>query len=303
MDISYRQLVAFLAVANLRSFTAAAKVMHLTQGGVSALIKELEERSGVKLFDRTSHAVGLSTAGEDFLPYAQRAVEHFRAAERYTADLRNHRAGQVRVAGAPLIACTLLPRMIAAFSQAHPSIRVLPVDVAMSELQGMVTRGDADLGLGPERGLDVDIAGSTLFTTPVSVVCPPDHPFNGRRVTWSELHREPIIIVGPEMIDRIALEFDDGQFTVSLVVNHISTALGLVAVGRGVVLAGPFVSQLASAYGLTISPLVDPVLNRNMMIYEHADRWASPAAVIFKDFLRQYVRDNDPNVADPNVAR
>lgn len=302
MDISCRQLKAFLTVANLRSFTAAAKVMHITQGGVSALIRELEDRSGVKLFDRTSHSVRLSKAGEDFLPYARRAVEHFRAAERYTADLREQRAGQVRVAGAPLIACTLLPRMMAAFACASPMIRVHLVDVPMGELQNMVSRGDADLGLGPERNLDPDIVSSTLFTTPVSVICPPDHRFRGRHVSWEELRREPVIVVGQEMIDHIAYEFGGASFAVSQVVNHVSTALGLAAVGNGVVLAGPFISQLASAYGLIICPLEAPVLNRKMMIYEQETRTSSPAAAAFKAFLQQYVRDTDPNQVVPRCA-
>lgn len=295
MDISVRQLVAFLTVANLRSFTATAKVMHLTQSGVSALIRELEERSGVKLFDRTSHSVRLSRAGEDFLPYAQRAVEHVRAAERCTADLRDHRAGQVRVAGAPLIACTLLPKMMSAFALAHPTVRVQLVDVPMSDLQTMVARSDVDLGLGPERGFDADVSGAPLFTTPVSVICPPGHRFAGRVATWREVRDEPVIVVGQEMIDHIAFEFGGARFTVALVVNHISTALGLAAVGRGVVLAGPFVAQLASAYGLVIRPLTEPVLNRKMMIYRHGTRALSPAAEIFERFLIRYVRDNDPN--------
>ena len=97
------------------------------------------------------------------------------------------------------------------------------------------------------------------------------------------------------MIDHIAFEFGGARFTVSLVVNHISTALGLAAVGRGVVLAGPFIAQLASAYGLVIRPLTEPVLNRKMMIYRHGTRALSPAAELFERFLIRYVRDNDPN--------
>ncbi|MDC7786887.1 LysR substrate-binding domain-containing protein [Rhodoplanes sp. TEM] len=294
MNISYRQLVAFLTVVNLQSFTAAAGVLHLTQGAVSALIKELEDQSGFKLFDRTSRSVRLSSAGEEFLPYALRAVEHFRAAQRFCEDLREHRSGQVRVAGAPLIACTLLPRMISAFSQSYPNVTVTPIDVPMAELQARVRRGDADFGLGPQRGIDPELTADTLFTTPVSVVCRPDHPCNGRTTTWKELQRLPVITVGQEHMDYHAMEFGS-SFTVSLLVNHVATALGLAAVGRGLVLSGPYVSQLASAYGLVVCPLVEPVLHRKMMIYEHASRDLSPAAAAFKQFLKDYVGANDPN--------
>lgn len=296
MDILYRQLVAFLAVANLRSFTAAAQVMHLTQGAVSVLIKELEERTGVQLFDRTSRSVKLSRAGEDFSPYARRAVEHLRSAQQFAADMRDHRVGLVRVVGAPLITCTLLPRMLSIFSDVQPAISVSLVDAPMSDLQSIISRGDADIGLGPERKLDIDVIATPLFATPVSVVCHPDHRFaeNGG-TTWAELRNEPIIIVGEEMIHHIGLEFGDARFTIAQIVNHITTALALAAVGKGVVLAGTFVSQLSRAYGLAVCPLTNPTLRRQMMIYRHKAHSVSPAVTSFIDFLNQHVREKDPN--------
>lgn len=297
MDLSFRQLNAFLTVANVGSFTGAAQVMHLTQGAVSMLVKELETVTGLRLFDRTSRRVRLSPVGEDFLPHARRVVEDMIHAGQFAWDLRTLRTGLVRVSAAPLMACTLLPRMIAAFVQEHPHIRVLPVDVPMDQVQQNVANGDADLGLGPDRDLATDIRGETLFTTPVSIICRPGHHFVGRQNTWADLKSEPVIVVGRESIDFIAMDIGvSPPFTVSLVVNHMATAMGMAAVGAGVVLAGPFAAILADSYGLAVCPLVEPVLNRRMVLYTHASRSLSPAAASFKAFLEEYVILKDPNM-------
>lgn len=68
MNLTIRQFRAFLAVADLRSFTAASKYLCITQGAVSGLINEMESQMEVSLFDRTSRVVKLSPDGEKFHP-------------------------------------------------------------------------------------------------------------------------------------------------------------------------------------------------------------------------------------------
>jgi len=79
------------------------------------------------------------------------------------------------------------------------------------------------------------------------------------------------------------------------VVNHMATAMGMAAMGAGVVLAGPFAAILATSYGLTVCPLTEPVLNRRMVLYTHSSRSLSPSARAFKEFLEEYVARKDPN--------
>lgn len=88
MNLTIRQFRAFLAVADLRSFTAASKYLCITQGAVSGLINEMESQMEVSLFDRTSRVVKLSPDGEKFLPAAMRVVEEFQRAENYARDLK-----------------------------------------------------------------------------------------------------------------------------------------------------------------------------------------------------------------------
>lgn len=149
MNLTIRQFRAFLAVADLRSFTAASKYLCITQGAVSGLINEMESQMEVSLFDRTSRVVKLSPDGEKFLPAAMRVVEEFQRAENYARDLKEIKKSLVRVVGAPLIACAFLPKIIHAFKRQHPHTHVQLIDKPMSQLQKSIMLGEADFGIGP----------------------------------------------------------------------------------------------------------------------------------------------------------
>ena len=304
MNITLRQVEAFLTVANLRSFTAAGKSMHITQGAVSGLIRELESHVGVPLFDRTSRMVTLSPDGEKFLPVAQKAFQEFEMTERFAADLKQMRSGVLRIVGAPLMACTLLPLYIARFARVAPDIRVELIDEVPPGVQHSILNGDAMLGFGPQRLLEQDIVSETLFATPVRMISRPDHPLAGRQIEWDDVKKEPLILIGRESISWIASDVGGKtSFTVTHVVSQMSTAFGLVAAGQGIVVAGPFSMLLAKGYGLTCTPVSNPVFTRNMMLYYHKSRKLSVPAILFLSFLREYVAQNPPNtIIDATVA-
>src|SRR2546428_573153 len=71
LNITVRQLEAFIAVAQLEGFTRAAERVHLTQSAVSILIRELERQLRIQLFDRSTRKVQLTEAGKEFLPFAE----------------------------------------------------------------------------------------------------------------------------------------------------------------------------------------------------------------------------------------
>ena len=70
IDFSSRQLRAFVLVARYRSFSRAAAALFITPSGLSLLIRELERQLGVRLFDRTTRQVELTTAGSEMLAVA-----------------------------------------------------------------------------------------------------------------------------------------------------------------------------------------------------------------------------------------
>src|SRR5512146_1724896 len=102
MNITLRQLQAFVAVAGAGGFTGAAEHLHVAQSVVSILVKELEAELGIRLFDRTTRRVELTEAGREFQANAQRLIADLDHAVRQTQDLVERKRGRIAVAAPPL---------------------------------------------------------------------------------------------------------------------------------------------------------------------------------------------------------
>ena len=122
LDITLRQLRAFITVLESGSFSEAAQTMHLSQAALSGLVKELESRLGVRLLDRNTRSVGASVVGAAFEPMARRVLAATEEAVESVTNLKDLRRGLVRVAAPEPLSCSLLPELIAGYSARYPGI-------------------------------------------------------------------------------------------------------------------------------------------------------------------------------------
>lgn len=148
MNFSLRQLRAFIAVAQCASFTKAAEQFHITQAGLSAMVRELEEQLDSRLFERTTRAVRLTPAGQHLLPIAQRTVRELGDAAADLARLGHPGSDRIRIGVTPLIACSVIPEVLKRFHQAEPRARVDVIDLDRAVIQQGVERGELDAGFG-----------------------------------------------------------------------------------------------------------------------------------------------------------
>jgi DNA-binding transcriptional LysR family regulator len=115
-------LQAFVAVADLRSFTRAAATLNRTQFAVSMQIKRLEHRIGVELFQRTKANVNLSSAGEGLLGYARRILM---LNDEAVGRLREHKVeGIVRLGVMDDYGTSIVPPLLASFLAGYPLIHI-----------------------------------------------------------------------------------------------------------------------------------------------------------------------------------
>ncbi len=115
-------LMAFVAVAEQRSFTRAAVLLNRTQSAVSMQIKRLEDRLGVELFNRTKANVDLSSAGEGLLGYARRILSLNEEAVGRLAERKIE--GVVRLGVMDDYGTCIVPPLLASFLTGYPRIRV-----------------------------------------------------------------------------------------------------------------------------------------------------------------------------------
>src|SRR6266702_3626795 len=120
MDVSLRQVRAFVCVAQLKSFTRAATVLHLAQPTLTVQIRSLEDALGVRLLDRTSRSVDLTRVGRELLPVFERILGDLDTALLGVRDLTRQRRGIVRIAILPSVAASTLPDAIRTFRERYP---------------------------------------------------------------------------------------------------------------------------------------------------------------------------------------
>src|SRR2546421_8971856 len=115
-------LSAFLAVAEERSFTRAAKRLTVSTSALSHAIRGLEERIGVRLLARTTRSVAPTDAGEQLIARLRPALGDIQGALDQVSGLRDKPAGRVRLVVSPLAATMVLAPKLGQFARDYPEI-------------------------------------------------------------------------------------------------------------------------------------------------------------------------------------
>lgn len=141
-------LSAFLAVAEARSFTRAAKRLGVSPSALSHSMRGLEERLGVRLLARTTRSVAPTDAGRQLLARLGPALSDVRQGLEEISGLRDRPAGRVRVAVSPLASVLVLAPRLSEFVRAYPDV-VLDITTTLENRVDLVAMGfDAGIRLG-----------------------------------------------------------------------------------------------------------------------------------------------------------
>jgi DNA-binding transcriptional LysR family regulator len=297
MNISLRQLRAFIAVARCGSFTLAAEALHQTQSALSGQIKELEQTLGLRLFDRTTRSIRLSDAGQSLYPQIGKILHDLDGVLEEAGNLKSLRTGSLGIAAPQMMAATLLPRAMAAFTQRWPGIRLRLFDCEVDRIGARVLAGEADIGIGPARKPGSDIVAETLFELPFVAVFPPGHALEASPVVhWSDLLAYPFISLQGEFTERLVSELHEvlhaALRTPDSEVAFMSTALSMVEAGLGVTACLPYAAPAVRRHGLRMSRLIAPEVSRRFCLYTRKDHALSPAAEHFRAFLHEFLADS-----------
>lgn len=294
MNVSLRQLRAFVAVARTGSFTLAAESLHITQSALSGLIKELEQTLGVRVVDRSTRRTRLSDMGRELFPLIEKTLSDLDRVLHAVAERKSLQMGFVRVAAPQLMASTLLPEVIAAYNAAHPGVRVKLVDSVVESIVSRVFSGEVDFGIGPERDPNSDIHAEQIFEGRFMAVFPKDHPLNALgEVSWADLVAYPFISLQGQFTERLMMDLreaaGDINFSPTNEVAFMSTALAMVNAGLGVTACLTYAASLVDLYQLEMRPLVTPIVHRRFFIFTQNCRSLTPAAESFRAFVIRYL--------------
>lgn len=260
MNVTFRQLNAFISVARHKSFTKAADELHLTQSSLSGLIKEMERQLDITLFDRTTRQLHLSEAGERLLPYALKVLDDMRLFNSEIYDLKDFHQGKVRVASSQQLAATIMPELIKEFKKKHPDVQVSLIDCGIAEVMERVQLLDADIGIGPEYPFSTDIMASELFSSPFYLIVRHDHLLaDYQELDWNDIPQGELLTLQSAFAEQIrnAIPPDIGEriFRADYEVNFLSTALGMTKMGLGITLALTYAKTWVEQHNLVMIPI------------------------------------------------
>ncbi len=296
MHVTLRQLQAFVAVVRTGSFSEAALAMHLSQAALSGLIRELEQRVGVRLLDRTTRSVSPSVVGEAFDPMARRVLAALDEALASLSNLKELRRGVVRLAAPEPLSCTLLPELIASYTGRHAGIDVRFEDVPIELVLSGLHEGSADVGYGPAGSVrDEAIEAHLLWADPLWVALAPGDPLaRGEAVRWKDLRDVPVINYMPNFAANVLSQVPARSQPRQLAAVHrVNTALAMLQVNRGAVVCPLMTEPLVRGFGLAFVPLLQPQVNWQVAMFVRRGPAASPAVESFLRHAREFTRGRD----------
>jgi LysR family transcriptional regulator, carnitine catabolism transcriptional activator len=303
-----RQVRAFLAVARLRSFVRAANELHVSQPALTVQVQQLERTLGVKLLERNNRNVALTQAGEDILIPLERLLIDAESILGRGRDLAALRRGILTVAALPTMAATLLPAVLSEFCQAYPGISVRVRDDVAANFIDLVRSGDVDLGIGGQVPHDNAIFMQDLFADPICLFAPADHPVARKRsISLREAVALDVIMPGRNLSVRATLEsgLQQQALTVRPIyeTSHFSTAVGMVNAGLGVSILPHIAFACYPSTNIRCVPLINPAMERRMVIATKEGRQHAPAVERFREILKKQTSLYSASLAPLKLSR
>ncbi len=291
MNFDLGDLRAFIAVADLGSFRAAAETIHLSQPALSRRIEKLEDALGIRLFDRDTRNVELTAVGRDFARKARTLLDDLDEILLGVRDVAANRWGQVTLACIPSTVHYFLPPVLREYHQRFPRIRVRIIDESANAVLSAVAHGEAELGLDITGSDEPTLEFEALLTESFVAGCRRDHPLaRHRTVTWAELDRYDFMTVdkasGNRLVMDLALAPKRDRPQACFETRHVSTLVAFVEAGLGVA-AVPRLSMPRKGHAELVSvPIVEPQVMRTIGLIRRRGRSLSPAAEHLYDMLR-----------------
>lgn len=294
-----RHVRAFLAIAELGSFTRAASKLFISQPALTVQIRQLEESVGVRLFDRNKRQVVLTPAGRSLIKPFEQLLADLDSVLKMGHDLAELRRGTVTIATLPTLGGGLIPATVRQFVSVHPNITVRIRDVIAENILQLVKDEEVDFGVGIRLRPDNDIEVVDLLTDRLCLCFPEGHPLEKKvRPTLRDAASHPLIMMSKgssvRTIFERALEAKGLAFQSVCESSYMSTAIGLVRVGMGVAILPESVVDVADCEGIHIRPINCSDTTRKIGLIRKRNRSLTPAAEEFIATLKRNIEARNP---------
>jgi len=281
MDID--ALLAFVNVVNEKSFSNAAKALHITQPAITKRIQNLEARLNVKLFERLQREIVLTEAGEALLPHALQILHGLENAFQAVKDIDARVAGELRIVASHHFGLHRMPQILKDFSQQYPDVELQLNFVDSESAYPLLKDNDADIAFVtiPEA-FKPGFMTHLVWDDPMSFICANNHPLAQlTHVSPKDLAAHNAILPSKTTLTYSVVEHifkeQDLALKANIPTNYLETMKMMADVGMGwSVLPNTMIDE-----NLAVLPIKIPSLSRKLGAISYRRKHLGKAASAF----------------------
>jgi len=286
MDLNFRQIRAFVSVAQLKSFTRAAALLHLSQPALTVQIRKLEEALRSRLLDRNSRSVELTRIGRELLPVFVRTLQDIDAVVTESHEQSAGRRGTVRVAALPSFAASLLPDVILVCRKQNPNLGFVVRDAIASRVIQLVRSEEVDIGITGGEFADAELEVIHEVQDQLCLVFPARHPIGRlKRIGIEDIVDLPLVLTDPATSVRALVEAAflglGRRPLMACETTYMMTAVAMVRAGLGLTILPASAREVRAEPALRSRAIDDPAFVRRIAIVKKRHRTLPAASAAF----------------------
>jgi DNA-binding transcriptional LysR family regulator len=291
--VNFKQIESFLWVAELQSFTKAARHLYMSQPAVSFQIKALEEDMAVVLFKRGDKKMVLTDAGEILYKEAKHMFRHYQIVKNGLDDLRGLKTGQIIIGASTEAGESMLPLLISDFLKDYRGVKISLKVAGSTQVAHWVNSREVDFGFTgmPAQGTDID--SYPWLKDELQLIVPANHRWVGlESIRAADLVEEYFIFRGKGSGTRQFIEkrfggkVDLEQIPKGLEMGSSRAVVAAVEAGAGVSIVSRHAAREAIALGqVKAVPVADVELSRYIYQVHHRQSLGGFVTKTFIDHL------------------
>ncbi|WP_312337683.1 LysR family transcriptional regulator [Anaerospora hongkongensis] len=294
------QLRYVIQVAKYKHFSKAANDLCITQPTLSQQIVKLEGEIGIKLFDRKSRSVKLTTAGEEFIIYAKRALAEIDRLRQIMQEHTSLEKGHIKIGALPIIGNLRLTGLIASFQKSYPGIHIHLVEAGSGDLIKLLQTGDIDVAFlipPPDDIPNFPVRFYPLIEGRVVLIAGKGHPLASKEaISLTDVAGENFIFPprSHSLYDIALNSCRANGFEPNIVCecSQLETMFGLAVDGFGIAFATSQVAATSSRSSDMAVLAFEPLIKRTTCLALLNDTRHLPAVIAFKDFVLNSINGN-----------
>lgn len=290
MNMTFRQLRIFEAVARNLSFTRAAGELFLTQPAVSMQVKLLEDSAGLPLFEQLGKKIYLTEAGQEMYRYSRAILQQVKEVCDVFSEMRGLQRGRLNIA-AVTSSNSFASQVLGAFHKQYPNLSA-SIRVGNREMVlGLLANNEVDLAIMGRPPLDLELKRTAFMENPLVVIAPLDHPLAAQKqIRMEQLSHETFLVREPSSGTRNDMERFFGRHGIRLkcgiemssnesIKEAVQAGLGLAVVSLHTILLE------LETHRLKVLDVEHFPVKTYWYVVHRLDKRLTDAVVAFKEFV------------------